>query len=445
MDKTAHKTGNTAIPQTFFESAPNRRGTNSIKWDRSTIEKVCGNADALPFWVADMDFLSPPPVIEALKARAAHGVFGYTMNTDAAFSAFRDWAAVHHGWKPEPEELVFSPGIVPALAAAVQAYTEPGDSVLIQTPAYRPFFDVVSRNGRRLVENPLIYSRISHSGGDATGRYTLDFSDLEQKIEQQHVRLMIFCSPHNPAGRVWTHEELKKVYEIAEQHHVIVVSDEIHADLTYADDAGQKHIPFSSIASGFTAPSSSSQSSSGFPNQNRTITCMAPSKTFNIPGEPFASIVIPDEELRNGFVETLEASSMTHPSLFALTAAESAYREGSLWLSSLVHYLQDNLHYMITRLHAELPESSPVIPVKPEASYIAFLDVQDIESRFRKKLAPYRNSTHYFGQEAGIALHAGTWFGKEGRGFVRINFGTPRSTLAEGLDRLIDGVRKLGR
>jgi len=445
MNQTAHETRNTTIPQSFFDAVPDRRGTNSIKWDRSAIEKVCGNADALPFWVADMDFLSPPPVIEALKVRAAHGVFGYTMNTDAAFSAFREWAAVHHGWKPEWKSLVFSPGIVPALAAAVRAYTKPGDSVLIQTPAYRPFFDVISRNGRNIVENPLLYKRISHPADGIIGRYTLDLTDLEQKIVQNQVRLMIFCSPHNPAGRVWTHEELKKVYEIAEQHHVIVVSDEIHADLSYADETEQKHIPFSSIVSSSSASSSYLHPSANSRYRNRSVTCMAPSKTFNIPGEPFASIVIPDEELRNRFTETLEASSMTHPSLFALTAAESAYREGGPWLSSLLRCLQDNLSYMTARLRAELPESARIFPVTPEASYIAFLDMQDIETRFQKKLAPYRNITQYLGREAGIALHAGTWFGREGRGFVRINFGTPRAVLAEGLDRLIDGVRKLGR
>lgn len=410
--------------QSIFDEIIDRRNTNSIKWDPELLEKICGSPEAIPLWVADMDFLSPEPVRRALQERAEHGIFGYTMDTASTFEAFAAWLKDVHRWSIDSSNFIFSPGIVTALATSVRTYTELGDAVMIQTPAYRPFFNVIRNNGRKIIENPLTYHK---------GRYSLDFDDMERKMSGDDVKVMLFCSPHNPAGRVWSRKELLQTAELAERFNVLVVSDEIHGDLTYGNfwnspKAGQgavlpRHTPFGTL-NDFT--------------KKYSITCMAPSKTFNIPGEPFSSIIIQDDALRLRFQRTIEAQAVTHPSLFALTAAEAAYRGGRPWLTELTSYLLENLEYMTERLRKELPE---VVPVVPEASFIAFLDVQELEERFAERISPHGDLTRFLGREAGICLHRGTWFGAEGKGFARINFGLPRRQLKEALDRFIGVFR----
>ncbi len=395
-----------------FDTIIDRRQTESVKWDRQMIKKVSGSCDALPFWVADMDFQSPPEVISALQRRIAHGVFGYPSAASVAHAvtAFCSWATTRHDWSPDPKSVIFSPGVISTLSVLVQLLTRPEEGVLIQTPAYQPFYRIIEQNGRQTVENPLIYDPERH-------RYTIDYTDLERKLSMPQTTLMIFCSPHNPAGRVWRREELMRVDELCRRYGVRVISDEIHADLTYPE---YKHTPFSSLA-------------------EHAVTCMAPSKTFNIAGEHFSCTVIPDETIRETYTRELRRLSIGTPGILAMTAAEAAYTRGEPWMHELIAYLQDNLNMMDKFFREHIPE---LHLVQPEASFIAFIDC--------RSLLPYISASghtgtlsRFFGIHAGVALHDGLWFGKEGNGFVRINFGTSRVRLLDALQSIASAVQRL--
>ena len=388
-----------------FSTLIDRRNTNSVKWDPEHLKRLCGNPQAIPFWVADMDFRSPPEVLDALHRRIDHGVFGYVSGTEEAVEEFCRWTSLRHGWRPEPEEVCYTPGIIAGLSAAVQVFTEPGDGVVIQTPAYRPFFSVITANRREVRENPLHYEN---------GAFSIDFPQLEQQLERQDTSMLILCSPHNPSGRVWTADELKRIRQMAQAHGVLVVSDEIHGDMTYP---GYTHIPYSTIDPG-------------------GITCMAPSKTFNIPGEHYSCIVLPDEQLRKRYAEHLKTAAISQPPLLSFTAAAAAYRSGKAWLDELLGVLTSHVDLMESALRSVSPQ---IRLIRPEASFIAFLDVREAE----KQLGSGRDFVTFMGKEAGIALHRGSWFGRSGRGFARINFGTPQTLLEEGLSKMVRALEHL--
>jgi cystathionine beta-lyase len=380
-----------------FNQVLDRHHTQSLKWDGMQI--LFPVTDLLPMWVADMDFASPPCVLEVLQRKLAHGVFGYPFRPSSLFTAVASWLGNRHRWTIETEWLVFAPGVMASLAAALLAYTKVGDRVLIQSPVYYPFFQVLERNGRTVVNNSL---RPDRAG------YRIDFAELDQKLPG--ASMMIFCSPHNPVGRVWRSEELVEVARLCAKHDVLLFSDEIHCDLVLS---GNYHIPTASLAGA----------------GRQTITCMAPSKTFNLAGLNTSFCVIPDADLRAKFRQTLQAQFLDMPNLLGIAAAEAAYRDGGPWLDQLLSYLEGNLHAIELFLAEHLPK---VHFIPPEATYLAWLDFHLLgqsQQEFNQKLV-----------DAKVALDDGMLFGPGGEGFQRLNFGCPRTLLQEGLQRVARAV-----
>lgn len=379
-----------------FDKVINRYNTSSVKWDE--VQSVYGEKDLLPMWVADMDFPSPAPVIEAISEKAAYGIFGYTSRSASYFEAVIGWMERRHKWSVQKNWICHSPGVVPALSTIVLAFTNPGDKVVIQPPVYYPFRNVVEQNGREVLHNPLKYT---------DGRYTMDFEQLRSLLDPS-VKLLILCSPHNPVGRVWTKEELTELGNICLEHNVMVVSDEIHSDLLLAD---QVHTPFASISERFA--------------QN-SIICTAPSKTFNLAGLQISNIIIPNKRLREVFQNKMNALSLQLGNTIGLSATESAYRHGEEWLDQLLVYLRQNLDFL-TRYIEEHIEGIKVI--KPEGTYLVWLDCRELglDAKGLERLIQ---------KQAKVALDEGYIFGTEGEGFTRINIACPRSILAEGLRRI---------
>ena len=296
----------------FDEIIP-RRHTNSYKWDSAT------DSDVLPLWVADMDFRTAPAITEALADRVGHGIFGYTRVPDEYYEAVCTWFKRRHGWAIEKEWMIYTSGVVPAVSAIIKALTVPGDKVLVQTPVYNCFFSSIRNNGCEVTNNPLVYE--NHT-------YRIDFEDLERKASDERVKVMLLCNPHNPAGRVWTREELMQIGEICLRHNVTVVSDEIHCELTYP---GHAYIPFASLPETFTG---------------HAVTCISPSKAFNIAGLQIANIVAPDEEIRCRIDKAININEVCDVNPFGVIATIAAYRKGEDWLDQLLAYLQWNYRYM---------------------------------------------------------------------------------------------------
>jgi cystathionine beta-lyase len=364
-----------------------------------------------------MDFRSPPEVIDALQERIAHGIFGYPSPSAAekAIQAFCVWTAKRFGWEVMNEEVLYSPGLISTLSVLVSLLSSPGEQVIIQSPAYQPFFRVIEHNQRICSGNPLIYDEKRHE-------YLLDFDDLEKRARQSDTTLMIFCSPHNPAGRVWTRDEIEHVYDICERNGVSVISDEIHADLCYSD---YTHTPFPSVQN---AESSID-----------VITCMAPSKTFNIAGEHFSCAVIPKEQTRERFKKELSRLSISSPGVLALTAARTAYEQGMPWLEELLDVLQTHAELIDTYFQEHIPL---LHLVRPQASFIAFIDCRTLQKELKRR-GFSGSCASFFAKSAGIALHDGRWFGHRGDGFVRINFGAPRQLIISALDAMKKAVDDL--
>ncbi|MDA7028073.1 pyridoxal phosphate-dependent aminotransferase [Bacillus sp. CLL-7-23] len=380
-----------------FNTTHKRLGTQSVKWDLTN--ELFGVKDALPMWVADMDFRAPQEVIDALFERLEHGVFGYTSTSMKTKEAVVRWLSKRHGWEIEPSFITFSPGVVTALAIAVQAFTEPGDQVIVQPPVYPPFFEMVKKNGRSLLHNPLIET------GD---RYEMDFADLEKKLKDHDVKLFILCNPHNPSGRSWTKEELIKLGELCLQHQVTVISDEIHSDLMLD---GLKHTPFASLSQELSELS---------------ITCIAPSKTFNLAGLQASAIIIPDQAKRTAFTKVLERLGLTSLNTFAVTAIEAAYTKGELWLDQLILYIENNMNEVRRFLESELPE---IKIFNPDASYLLWLDCRALglsDQEMKRKLL----------HQGKLILEPGPKYGPGGEGFVRMNVACPLSVVKDGLNRL---------
>ena len=386
-----------------FDTVPNRRGTNCFKYDFA--REMGMPEDVLPLWVADMDFPTAPAVLERLHALAEHGIFGYTGVKDAYFSAVHNWYAQRFGWETQRSWLVTTPGVVFAIAIAIRAFTQKGDAILIQQPVYYPFANKVTENDRQLVVNPLVLKN---------GRYEMDFADMERKIVDYHVKMLLLCSPHNPVGRVWTKEELLRVGEICQKHGVLVVSDEIHADFTYA---GHTHRVFASLKSEFA---------------DFTIICTAPSKTFNLAGLQNSNIFIPNRQLRHAYKKELSACGCGGTNCMGMAACQAAYEAGADWLEQLKQYLAGNLAYIRQFLREKLPD---IALIEPDGTYLVWLDL-------RKLGLTEQQQRQLIVQDAKLWLDTGTLFGQGGEGFERINIACPRTTIEQAMQRLEHAVHK---
>lgn len=381
---------------TNFDDIIDRTNTDSIKYDRAF--KELGNENLIPMWVADMDFASPDFIFDAIKERCEKKILGYSSIPERWNNAISSWLNKRYDWIVENDEIGFVPGIVSGIGLAIQCFSKPGDKILIQSPVYPPFIDLPHKNERELLINKLKL---------VNGIYEIDFEDFEEKISSG-CKIFIFCSPHNPGGRVWKKEEIKRISEICVRYGVLIISDEIHADLTLP---GFHHTPTASINDDIS---------------NNVITLMAPSKTFNIPGLSSSFFVCKNEGLRNKFQKYMDLAELNHGNIFAITAAIAAYENGEHWLNSLTEYLQKNIDYVKDFLSANIPEIKPVIP---QASYLIWLDCKDLNlsDNDLKKL---------FLNKAKLILNPGTTFGPGGEGFMRINIGCPMSTIVKAMSRL---------
>lgn len=388
---------------TDFDRLISREDTHCVKWDAR--EAMFGDKDVLPMWVADMDFMSPNPVVEAITRRAAHGVYGYTIATPGYYDAIAQWLLRRHGWLVETEWLQYSPGVVPALSLAVETFTQPGDKVILQSPVYHPFFDVITRHGREVLNNPLKLE---------DGRYNMDFDDLERTVDDR-VKMMILCSPHNPVGRVWTKDELSRLGEFCSRRGILVVSDEIHADLVYKPYI---HTPYASVSEELS---------------RHTITCIAPSKTFNIAGLKTSTVIIADATLREAYNKALNRHFLDLPSFFGVVALEAAYNHGEPWLEELIGYLHGNLEFLNQFVKDNIGR---VDVIQPEGTFLVWMD-------FRSLGMEKKQLKQFLLREAGVALDQGYIFGPGGEGFARINIACPRSLLAEGLQRIATAINKV--
>lgn len=385
-----------------FDRVIERRNTDSSKWDNVTA--LFGSPDVLPMWVADMDFPAPEPVVDAIKKRAEHPIFGYTLYgrvlTSVAERLYR-----LYGWKVQTDWILITPGVVPAVNAAVKAFAGPRKSVVVQSPAYPPFWTSLSNNECKPATNLLV---------EKGGRYEVDYDDLERKFEETGAGAMILCSPHNPVGRVWTREELERMGEIALRHGAVMISDEIHCELILN---GNKHTPFASISPEFE------------PN---SVTCYAPSKTFNLAGLHCSVAIVPDEDMRKRFNDA-RAGIMGTPDLFAVYAMEAAFKHGDEWLEQVLAYIEDNLRYTLEYFRERIPK---IKPNNPEGTYLIWLDCRGLgmdPKELRK----------FFNEKAKVGLNDGVSFGPGGEGFQRMNIACPRSILQEGLRRIEEAVNSL--
>ena len=387
-----------------FDEVIDRRNTNSVKYD--TAEGHGCPPDVLPLWLADMDFRAPAPVLEELRRMVDHGIFGYGTVGKAYDDAVVAWFSDRFGWRTEPEWMVRTSGVVYAINTAIRALTEPGDAVLIQPPVYHPFFSAVKNNGRTLAESPLVCEN---------GRYAIDFADFERKLVERQVKLFILCSPHNPVGRVWTEEELRRIGALCKKHGVLVISDEIHCDFTYD---GHPHHTFLTVN-----PELAGQ----------TVICTAPSKTFNLAGLQASNIWIPDEDLRRRFQAEMEREGASGPNVLGMAACRAAYACGGEWLDQCLAYLQGNAAFVRDHLSKRIPQ---VRLTEAEGTYFAWLDFTAL-GLDREAL------NDFLVHKAKIWLNSGHIFGAGGEGFQRMVLACPRSTLQRALEQLEQAVREL--
>lgn len=382
-----------------FDQTINRLHTNSIKWDLY-------GPDVLPLWVADMDFPAPAAVIDALQNRLNHPVFGYQGHDEQLLEVICTWVERQHGWRIDPADILLVPGVVTGINWVARTFGGPGSGYLIQTPVYPPFFQAAANAGLRLIEAPL-----TESGG----RYEIDFDEFERCMALEKPEVFILCNPHNPVGRVFNRKELERLGEICLQHGVLICSDEIHCDLVYS---GFHHLPIASLSEEL---------------KSNTITLMAASKTFNIPGLHFSFAIVPNADLRKK-MQLSGAGLIGHPEIFACAAAKAAFTQCDDWLVDLLAYLEGNRDYLTSYLKHNIPE---ITCHPPEGTYLAWLDCRRLE------LQP--DAYHFFLEQARVALNDGLSFGSNGAGFVRLNFGCPRSTLANALERMRQALDRTDR
>lgn len=387
-----------------FDEIIDRSNTDSLKYDFGLERKK--RDDLIPLWIADMDFRIPDEVLFDLSQSVAHGIFGYTETKQDYFDAIHHWFHKRFSWDTSPEWLVKTPGVVFAIALAIRAYTMEGEAVMIQQPVYYPFSECILDNRRRIVNNQLYYEN---------GRYIIDFEDMEKQIIKEKVKLLLFCSPQNPTGRVWTREELMKVGQLCLKHGVIVLSDEIHCDFTYP---GHKHTVFASLCESFAFNS---------------IICTSPSKTFNIAGLQVSNIFIPDKLLRAKFLQQFYASGYSQLNTLGLVACKSAYQNGEIWLTELQFYLAENLSYVRSFLRDNLPE---IKLVEPDGTYLVWLD-------FSQLGIPYKKLETLITEKAKLWLDGGVIFGRQTALFERINIACPRSILVKAMTSLERAIQSV--
>ncbi|MCW1735171.1 MalY/PatB family protein [Anaerorudis cellulosivorans] len=386
-----------------FDEVIDRRNTSCVKFD--AVSERLGRNDFIPLWVADMDFLSPPCVIEALKKRVEHGIFGYTFPSPEYYRSIIDWLKKRHHLTVKKEYLTFVPGIVKGIAFAIDEFTEKGDKVIIQPPVYHPFRIVTEGLERQVVNNPLALEN---------GRYRMDIDGLKKAVAENDCKVLILCNPHNPGGRIWSSEELAIIAEICYDKDILVISDEIHADLALP---GYHHTPFVSVSE------KAAQNS---------ITFMAPSKTFNIAGIVSSFAVIPNIDIRKRYVGYLEKRELNQGDLFAYTAAQAAYEGGEEWLDELLKYIKGNIDFVSDFLATHIPQIKPMVP---EASFLVWLDCRGLELSQKELVSLFRDKAH-------LVLNDGTMFGKEGEGFMRMNVGSPRAIIEKALINLKNAVNE---
>ena len=380
-----------------FDEVIDRTGTSCLKYDFAAERGM--PEDVLSLWVADMDFHTAQPILDRLHRAVEHGIFGYTEGKEEYFDAVHSWYQTRFHWDVKRSWLIKTPGVVFSLAMAVRAFSEAGDAVLIQQPVYYPFSGVIKDNGRTLVNSPLVLT---------DGHYEIDFEDFERKITENDVKLFLLCSPHNPVGRVWKEWELKRIGEICLRHHVIVAADEIHSDFVYP---GNEHRVFADLCAEFA---------------DISVTCTAPSKTFNLAGLQISNIFIPNRELRRRFRGEVNSAGYSQVNTMGLFACQAAYEEGGEWLSQLKDYLYENLLFVKEYLEENMPQ---IRLIWPEGTYLIWLDCRGLgisDAELNRRIV----------HEAKLWLDAGNIFGESGEGFLRINIACPRSTLKEALERM---------
>lgn len=386
-----------------FDKYIERRGSGCMKWD--SLKERFGSDDISPLWVADMDFQSPPEVLEALMCKLEHGIIGYPTVPDSLFEAVTNWQKTRHGWDVEKEAVSWCPGVVAGLAFSLMAYTKPGDGVIIQTPVYPPFREIIEEAGRRVVTNPLKREN---------GRFTFDLEHLE-KIVTPTCRVLILCSPHNPVMRVWTREELTALAELAKRKDMLILSDEIHQDIIYKD---AKHFCFASLSEDAA---------------NRSLVFVAPSKTFNLAGLAASVAIIPNKSLRMRYQSVLQRMHLFRLNMMGLIATEAAYAKGAQWCDEMMEYLESNRCLVETFVKERMPKAKMD---HPEGTYIFWID-------FRGYGLAGDALQELLVKKACVALNDGRSFGVEGDGFARINIGTTRARLQEGLERIAKALETL--
>lgn len=380
-----------------FDEIIDRSTSHCVKIEK--LKAVFGRDDLLPLWVADMDFLSPPAITEALLERTRHGIFGYTVPNDGYYESIINWLKNRHNYEVKQDEITFVPGVVKAFAFAIDVFTKENDKIIIQPPVYHPFRIVTQSLNRQVVNNPLILEN---------GRQRIDFDGLRKIIAENDCKMLIFCSPHNPGGRVWDEDELKELAEICYDNNILVVSDEIHADLVLS---GFNHRPFVTVSE---------------KARENSITLMAPSKTFNIAGIVSSFAVIHNKELQKKYLNFLAPRELNQGTIFAFTATEAAYKHGEEWLDQLLDYVQKNIDFVDSFLKKNIPQ---IKVIRPEATFLVWLDCRELG-------LPQRELIDLFVNKAKLALNDGTVFGREGEGFMRLNVGTPLSNIGKALENL---------
>ena len=385
-----------------FDSIIERRGTGALKTD--ALQQRYGNAGLLPLWVADMDFATPPFIVDALKKRMEHPIFGYTVEPDDFWPCVQDWILEHHGWKVEREWLTYIPGIVKGIGMAINAFLAPDEKVIIQPPVYHPFRLVPQGNGREVVYNPL--------RENPDGSYSMDFENLEQVCDDK-CRMLILSNPHNPAGILWDKDTLARLARFCHSRGIIVISDEIHCDMALW---GGRHIPFASSCE------QAAQCS---------ITFGSPSKTFNIAGIVSSYAIVPEQELREKFYGYLSANEYNDPPIFSPIATIAAFRNGEQWRKEMLEYVEGNILALEQYCRQYIPE---IKPLRPQASFLVWLDCRALGLAHEQLVS-------LFVDKAGLALNDGEMFGQGGQGFMRMNAGCPRATLMQALEKLRSAVR----
>ena len=378
-----------------FDKIVDRSNTNSMKWNVAEGE--------LPMWVADMDFETAPAIMEAISKRAQHGCFGYTEIPDAWYQAYIDWWKIRHDFTMEKDWLMFCTGVIPAISSIVRKLTTPAEKVLVQTPVYNIFFNSILNNGRQVLESPLVFD------GNA---YHIDFEDLERKLSLSQTTLMIFCNPHNPIGKIWDKETLQKIGDLCAKHHVIVLSDEIHCDIT---NPQKEYIPFASVSK---------------TNLENTIMCIAPTKAFNMAGMQTACIVVANEVLRHKVNRGINTDEVAEPNSFAICATKAAFNQSEDWINELNQYIQNNKDYAISFIQKEMND---VYVVPTEATYLLWIDCH-------KVCLDSVELTSFIRKKTGLYVSDGLEYGENGKAFIRMNVACPFERLKDGLNRFKEGI-----